>query len=467
MIINETISGRIECRNKTYELSNNNVISASGKRLACKEGAFEIGGMYAATITLTCRLKGASSFAVRGAKMVIFSQYDNEDAPYCIGTFWAVNVRRTGDIFTIDGQDAVGWTDVSSYNDIAQNGIQSLGTYLRNYEQYYVSTNPNGDRPIVMEWFRDLTGLCNQFLAAQTGISNMLSWQNYDSENNIYFGNEHLWRDDGDGWHPKSMFRPSVYLENGGADSDCPRDFFSYLAELTGGFVCTDPETGSLTLGQFGMIKPGTAEIGMKEIEKDSCEIADYTISLYFVYAYGETKTGRWASGWTYTTSPDYENHVYIHWDLESNPFVDGYAAAYVIDSSSNDKMTSVSRGIWEAFYHRNTIANGVPGIEELREKSKFTVRPFRCRVHAQKRFELGQQIRINYQDIADSSAVRVYNSIITSIQWTFQGGHTIACGGEDSRVMADCLRASKGDKALKETRNRCAALERKIADLS
>lgn len=457
MIINETISGVIVCRSQEIRLDENNVISASCKRQACRDGAFEIGGVYAASLNLVCRLPGMGLFDVRGAEIILYSQYDSEENPHCIGTFWAVNVRKTGDIFTIDGQDAVGWLDTSSYND----KFSKMSTYLAAFEQNYRNSHDD-DRPTVMEWFAELTACCNSFIRMQTGISNLLKWQNYNSSVNAYFGNEHLWRNDGDGWHPKSMFRPSLYTDNGGADSDCPRDFFSYLAEITGGFIYADPETGSLTLGQFGMISPGKARISTNQTELDSFEVADYTIELRSVYVYGEIKAGTWADG-SISVNPTYQNKVWTFWNLDANPFVDGFAAAYVIDSATQDIMTSVADGLWNARYHTDSYSGIDPTADERREAAKFQVRPFQCRVHAGKRFALGQQITLNYQDIADSSAVYVYQSIITSIQWTFRGGHVIACGGEDSRVMADCLRASKADKAVREARNRCAAIETKL----
>lgn len=456
MIINESISGAIYCRNQVYALNNQNVISASARGLACRDGAFEIGGVYSATLSITCRLKNAGTFALKGAEIELFSQYGHESEPYRIGTFWIVNVRRNGDIFTIDAQDAVGWTDVSSYNDTAQEKLQSVGFYLSEYEKQKIEST--GNSPTVMEWFACLTQMCNKFLQIQTGVENMLKWQDYDDKNNLYFGNEYLWRYyDAVSFYRTEIMRPHLYLDNGYASSDCPRDFYRYLAEFTGGFVYTDPKTGYLTLGQFGMASHGIAEISLNEIEADSYDIADYTIRLSSVYARGEISTGYWASGRTYLDKPDYEKNMYIYWMTEANPFVDGFAS-YMSEESFDYNMIALTTSLWETFYHSHPISNDVPGIEDLRTRSKFTVRPFRCTVHAPKRFALGQQIRIH--------ADQTYNSIITSIQWTFRGGHQLACGGEDSRVLSDSLRASKADKAIKESRNRSQSIEEKLAPL-
>ena len=85
--------------------------------------------------------------------------------------------------------------------------------------------------------------------------------------------------------------------------------------------------------------------------------------------------------------------------------------------------------------------------------------------IHSTKRFQLGQKIKLSYRDFHETTA-KSYDSIITAIEWTFRGGTKLSCGGEDSRVMADCIRSSKGDKVRKEARNRCRALEKRVQKL-
>ena len=96
---------------------------------------------------------------------------------------------------------------------------------------------------------------------------------------------------------------------------------------------------------------------------------------------------------------------------------------------------------------------------------NQYAVRPFSCTVHSTKRFQLGQKIKLSYRYFHETTA-KSYDSIITAIEWTFRGGTKLSCGGEDSRVMADCIRSSKGDKVRKEARNRCRALEKRVQKL-
>lgn len=434
MLITEHVSGAIQFFTASgwqtkFVLSDRNVISASCKRQCCADGAFEIGGVYASSLNLTCRLQNSNSFQIRGAKIILYSQYDNEENPCCIGTFWVTNATRSGEIFTLDAMDAVGWLSTSSrnYTDEQNQIFDSIAKYFES----------QGYSRVIQDWFSVITQFVNLLLYRLTGVPDMLSWQNYEfSENdNQRFCNEVI-------WNSESYLSPFLSTESGTGNTDCPQDLYHYLAEIAGGFIYAKPENGALTLGQFGQPKFGTAEIKSADLESDTYEIADFQLQLLSVSVQSEILNHS-ADMAIWTSSDNISGLSYFRYQLESNPFLDGFVAGYIRGDAEKlaDNLWTIANGLW------NSLANYAGGVH---------IRPFQCTVHKKCRYHLGQNIKING-----------YESIITSMTWTFRGGHMLACGGEDSRVMADCLRASKGDKVREEARNRCAALEQKIPKMN
>ncbi len=69
MTVEEHIAGEVQLYDFTQMawvtaavLSDANVPSASIKRQCCADGAFEIGGVYSAALSMVCRLPGLSRF---------------------------------------------------------------------------------------------------------------------------------------------------------------------------------------------------------------------------------------------------------------------------------------------------------------------------------------------------------------------------------------------------------------------
>ena len=289
-----------------------------------------------------------------------------------------------------------------------------------------------------------LTQFVNTLIERISGISNAVSWKSYDESVNGAYCNHYLYPEEE---RNNAFFFLST--ETGSGGSDCPRDLYRHLASLAGGFVYANTD-GKLTLGQFGQPEFGTAEISTEEIEFDSCEIADYQLQLLSVTVQSDILDGAGNMA-IWTSASDYDALSYFRIQVDSNPFLDGFTASYVRGDGSVhlDSDWTIANALW-----------GFPASDDTH------IRPFCCKVHKPKRYNLGQKIRISYQGLSDD-APRTYESIITSVTWTFRGGHTLACGGEDARTMADALRMSKSDKALKETRSRCTVLEKKIEALS
>ena len=463
MIIAESI--RVEVYKYNYAahsydlvttLTESSIISAGGKRQCCADGTFEIGGVYAATFSMQAKIPGMTTFQVRGAKLRVRSKYGTESAWYNMGTFWVTDATRVGEIFSVNAQDAVGWLDTSSYNDTAETAVKTVGKVLADKWQNIGigidQWDENGTE--YGGWLQYLTDCTNTFIQSQTGVKEMLHWKAYDKARRETYGrycNDRIYAKVNGKWS-QTIYPAKFYLsaENSNSDSDCPRDFYRYLAELAFGFVYARPEDGALELGQFGNGYHGSVSIGMSEIEYDSCEVADYEIHMLRTDARVELEDEKSTWAWVRHSSPDYSTSSFQRFLIESNPFLDGFAKDFVF--SSGYGLSTIPHSMWLARYSSDT-------------GNQYAVRPFSCTVHSTKRFQLGQKIKLSYRDFHETTA-KSYDSIITAIEWIFRGGTKLSCGGEDSRVMADCIRSSKGDKVRKEARNRCRALEKRVQKL-
>ena len=71
-----------------------------------------------------------TTFQVRGAKLKVFSKYNDVAQWSSIGTFWVTDATRVGEIFSINAQDAVGWLDTSSYNSTSESAVKAVGKVL-------------------------------------------------------------------------------------------------------------------------------------------------------------------------------------------------------------------------------------------------------------------------------------------------------------------------------------------------
>ena len=400
-----------------------NIISALTKKQCCSDGAFEIGGVYAATLSMVVKLPGLTRYQLKGSRVLFQSKYGAEEDWQDMGTFYITDAQKTADIFTLSGQDAMGWMDTSSYNDLNSDMAEGVGKYLAD----------QGIGRTPQSWMREVVRVGCDLVQAQTGIPNIVEWENYDAakNGNQNYCNDKLWHNDGSGWYESDD--PAyfwLYMEDGLYRNDCPRDFLRWLAALAGGFL-TVGGNGKMTLRQFNMTQFGTALIDMTDMEYGECEVADYTLWLRAATIFYDDRP----TYWTYTTSDMPEHSISIRYELQGNPIAEGF------DERINNPH-SVTQALWRSFF--NYGARNRP-------------RPFRAKTHKQTRFELGQPITIRFQEMDESSA-RSFNSIITSIEWTFRGGHVLSCGGEDSRVMADAVRATKADKAIREIRSRAKA---------
>ncbi|MCR4644527.1 MAG: hypothetical protein K5695_03840 [Oscillospiraceae bacterium] len=446
------------------------IISAGIRKQCCPDGAITIGGVFAAMLNITCRMPGMTYFQVRSARLKMKHKYAGEQNFEQLGVFYVTDCKRlAGDLFQISAQDAVGWTDTSALNlvpdphDYSDKSLDNtkygVGVFVEFYQHYPLDGgSPGNHYRMVHQWLELMTSIVNRFIQARSGIPDVLTWVNYDSQRNAGYdyANSHVYIQpdpDQDPYpDPDWPLNFPLYVKDNdiqnlqsSARTDSARDYYRYLAELTGGYVYAREEDGALTLGQFGQPEFGwndgttdtTQQISPQDVEDGSYEIADYTINLLRTTVTATTHQG-WAENKCYNRNPMYNQYAYIMYTLTGdNPFINGlHAVAY--ERWHDVDLGTVANGLW---FPLSKYGGG------------YTIRPFHATVHKPVRFHLGQRIKFVGFDTDDLL------SIVTSIQWNFRGGWKIACGGEDGRSMLDCIRATKGDRVARDLRNTITAL--------
>ena len=276
MTIFERIQAVLTFRNGTIvNLDESSIISASIKRQCCSDSKFEIGGVYAASLSMKCRVSGTNSFRIKGAKIVVSTKFEGVETDFIPrGTFWITDAPRTGEIYSITAVDNVGWLDTANYT-ISQNEV------LKSFAVYFAGLHPTD--AALHTWLGFLTQEVNSIISRFSGLNSILAWDHYDdTANNGSFCNKQ-YHDDGefkDGID--LMYYPDTATKDGTAAS--PRELYGYIAQIAGGFIYAK-ENGHLTIGQFGQKEFGTAQISASEIEFDSFEPADFRIKIVMVTA--------------------------------------------------------------------------------------------------------------------------------------------------------------------------------------
>lgn len=434
--IEESIAGNIliydyqsEQWEEIAELSGSNVEAASTKRQCCADGSFEIGGVYGATLSLSVRLTGITRNQLRSSKIVLRSKYADETQWEPVGEFYVTRVRASGDIYSISAEDGMLWTDADA-------GESLIAKKLNEYS----------DRPIDglldNHHLTHITGLV--LPDATSGMKNVLCWAAYNVLANGNYCNAYLCSQNAEThvWSPTSqaaLVKP--YTESSMSKSGCPRDFYRWAAELAGGFV-TIRRDGKMCLRQFGMEELGTAEVFTQDIEWGSADISDFQLWLQSVSLVPEVQGvspvsfGMADAGAIYDF--DYKNHAALKYKIESNPLLDGLCARWITQKHVLSDAKPFAAALWRSFFNAGKTEDQV-----------IQIRPFRATVHKPARFELGQKIILHYRDMHETEET-AYQSTITSVEWTFRGGHKIACGGENARVAGGRM-ITKSDRISRE----------------
>lgn len=473
-MIEEHISGEIQFYNhstnlwETYVngiLNDSNVISCSTKNQCCESNKFTIGGVFSGSLQLVCRLPGFSRFHLMKARIKIRSWYgSNSQNARGRGVFWAMQVTRVKDIFTIRGMDAMNWTDVLSPE------VGESGDDVPYFTERITLGGNNG--LTLNTWFQNFFEPMNDILEARTGIPDMLEYALYDSNENcgISYTNHYV----------NPLLRPEDQIvvffgidrNDDGYKTEKPRDVLRWIAEGIGGFITVDGD-GVFQLRQFCQPSLKIAEIHDAETEADSLEISDYYIypkSVYFKYKYTNLHDAVVTDSFRTTDTtiyPDYEPELSgFELHVELNTVLDD---VFWIESGVQHigGFESVVYELFYAFtrYEDVDVVNGenvlISGGEHIAKYKAYPV-PFRCKVHKPAFFELGQTVvfpdhanPFNNNRYGKAEHVPYIRSVITEIEWTFRGGTALACGEGESLNMMSLALESKADSVRREVRNR------------
>lgn len=462
MNIEEHISGEIQFYNsdsgqwETYAdgiLTDHNVISCSTKNQCCDTNKFAVGGVFAGSLQLVCKLPGFSRFRLMNARIRLRSWYGNDPSKaHGRGIFWTIQVTRVRDIFTITGMDAMNWTDVLS---------PEVGDDVPYFTERITIDGSIG--ATLGTWFLLFFEPMNDILEARTGIPGLLQYELYDPAENCgiwhsnFYQSEVLWTE---------TERLSYFgLERGddGYKTEKPRDVLRWIAEGIGGFITVDGD-GVFQMRQFCQPSLGIAEICDAETEVGSLEIADYYIypkSIYFKYKYLNSDGIIVAD--SFRTVDPYDEPEFSGFELraELNAVLDGAFCGF--QSVVNELLYSFAR------YEDVDVIDGenvlVPsGGDQFRHIAKYKAYPvpFRCKVHKAEFYELGQTVVFpdhpnpfdNYR-YGYAAHVPYIRSVITQIEWTFRGGTVLACGEGESLSMMSLALESKADSVRRELRSR------------
>lgn len=456
-------------------LSEANVISASCKRQCCEDGKFTIGGVFAATMQLVCRLPGFTRYQLGNARIILRSQYAGEMQPVPVGTFWATKVARVHDIFTIRGMDAMGWMDVlvPPFTEEKRSGglVHTLSCIID--LMFWSDNNFDYVGYDIQSLLYSLTESINPKLEEKTGIQSLLSVAAY-SENancNVTYSNKYyssnMWRESGEAQY---FFRSD---KDKNYKCSKPRDILRWNAELFGGFIAVNRQ-GSFEMRQFCQPSLGIAEIRDADTESGSLELAEYYMYPRNVSASGQSHQNGFNTEWDCGITDTYEEASFTGFDIrmENNILLDGvqpHSEGGIV--SLVEGVYSFLRGIFQAFMRYEDIdynwATKTPFPKDQSMEAhiglfKAYPVPFRCKVHKPEHFELGQTIvfpdhqnRFDNDRYGKAEHVPYIRSVITSIEWTFRGGTVLSCGESDTRSMMQLSQDGKADAVLRELRNR------------
>ena len=325
----------------------------------CVKGSgFSLGSVCSAECNMTFILNGISRYNVIGAAVSI-EIADNSGNWHKAGIYNVVSATRYYNNITVKAVDNMIFLDKQAYTvDENSRKLSQIAEYLKTQRTIYEA----------LKYTVEIAGL----LLGNT------------QEEIEAFKN--------------AEFSTMVFQE---VDTDCPRDWLSWIAEFLGGFAYAD-ENGKIRIKQFE-ITP-TATIYQSEIQSDTSDIADFTIKLARVGIVTYNKS------WGY------------HYSIEN----DGKPNTINIDLSDN----IISQGMHYIYlYSMNVLKNIYNAVASI------PYRPFNATVHSDDVFNLGQCISIEDYD------GQIYNTVITNITYTLNGGYQLKCAGEDTRLLADTKR--------------------------
>lgn len=413
MYILENLKGTIFLPDgNNIDFTENDIIgnSCSVSSQCMSDTSFSLGGVYSSQLSITIRLDGTNSYNVIGSKIKIYTKFGSESDYALRGVFWITSASRCRNIYTLSGSDMITWLDTGTYNS-----SQDVQNYVYSY-----LLKQNSDT--LSTCIGDICEAVNDILISSRAERIFFEWNHNTTINNN--------PQEDDGSFPGFCLPDTARV--GENDTKTPRDYASWIAVTACGFIDVtnnpmdngnpmmhdgSPVDSAIKIGQFETTP--TDEIPYSSIENDTLDIADFTVSsfktIFSLNYLDKSNHELWGYG-CYGVSSD------VVVDLSDNPFVQAYFF-------NNDK-------IGDNYNCMKIIKNIYDHLNCLR------IRPFSLKCHTEKRFHLGQCIKIT------DETGRVYESTVTRMKWYFRGGCELGCAGEDNRILYDTVRRTPAAKA-------------------
>ena len=239
----------------------------------CVNGnTFGFGCVSPAQLSVKIRIKSAEigRYDVYGAEITLYSWF-GEKPPEDNGkrgVFNVMSATKNHDIFTISASDNICWLDNSVFkNDGSEEDFLENSIYK--YFPVGILCQAAYALEIIFENFTEsLTG-------NKKGFEKGKGYENGDMIPNAYL------KFSGYGIEEKEERYSRAVLLSGDVQSDNVRDYISWLAEYTGGFI-TANKNGDYQFNLFeNQFYHKPKELNFSDFQQDSLEIAGFRINLY------------------------------------------------------------------------------------------------------------------------------------------------------------------------------------------
>ncbi|WP_295219940.1 hypothetical protein, partial [Ruminococcus sp.] len=378
MIINEHAKLEIVTRSgKTYEVDESGIIekSLTTTQSCSSGGGIPAGSCNAGTMSVSFRApSGMRHKDMFGAKINLYVWYP-PGLPKKRGEYNVTSSTKNGNVYTVSASDNIVLLDESCY------GAKD------------VQDAENGLISILGGATRDpatiLSLICNTYSVPHLNHDETVAKVPDSGDTKLY---------------------TSVSNE---CSTESVKDFASYIAEYLGAFIVADEN------GKVGFCRLGDREPDI-EINSSNIAVGTHQRSPYYVFpAMWRVCFDSGFSNYWYA-SPIPSDAAPLTIDITNNPFWQ-----YQEDVIPSDLYAGKTAGMialpWDYIYKAATDENG-----------KHLINPFSATVYVPYLFRVGDLVTITDPDTKEK-----YRTYITDVTWTFRGGQTISCAGEDTRTLS------------------------------
>lgn len=378
MIISEHAKLEIITKsNKKYDVDESYIVekSLTTTQSCSSGGGIPAGSCNAGTMSVSFRAPaGMSKKDLFMAKIKLYVWYGSDD-PKQIGEYNVTSSTKNGNVYTVSASDNIVLLDENCYS---AKDVQDA---------------ENGLIEILGGTLRDpatiLSFICNAYSVP------------------------HLNHDENVEKVPDSGNVKLCTSVSNECSTESVKDFASYIAEYLGAFIVAD-ENGKVRFCRLGDREPDI------EINSSNIAIGTYQRSPYYVFP----------SMWRVCFDSGFSNYWYaspipvdaapLTVDVTNNPFWQ-----YQEDKIPSDIYAGKTTGMialpWDYIYKAATDENG-----------KHLINPFSATVYVPYMFRVCDLVTIKDPDTNEK-----YRTYITDVTWTFRGGQTISCAGEDTRTLS------------------------------